>query len=79
MKGTHCGVGSVLPMEAPRIIEEGEVVREMTSVCVQGKAAPEIAAQIDQQRDLQVNALKQFDASLKALVIQADRAQVAAN
>lgn len=58
---------------------EGEVVREMTSVWVQGKAAPEIAAQIDQQRDLQVNALKQFDASLKALVIQADRAQVAAN
>ncbi|NAT15866.1 ATPase, partial [Pseudomonas syringae pv. actinidiae] len=26
-----------------------------------------------------VNALKQFDASLKALVMQADRAQVAAN
>ncbi|MCR8721217.1 ATPase [Pseudomonas syringae] len=58
---------------------EGEVIREMTSVWVQGKAAPEIAAQIDQQRDLQVNALKQFDASLKALVMQADRAQVAAN
>ncbi|KPB71392.1 ATPase [Pseudomonas cannabina] len=58
---------------------EGEVVRELTSVWVQGKAAPEIAAQIDQQRELQVNALKQFDASLKALVVQADRDQVAAN
>jgi len=58
---------------------EGAVVKEMTSVWVKGKAAPEIAAQIDQQRDLQVNALKQFDASLKTLVMQADRAQVAAN
>ncbi|MFH7450905.1 ATPase, partial [Pseudomonas syringae pv. tagetis] len=32
-----------------------------------------------QQRELQVNALIQFDASLKALVMLADRAQVAAN
>ncbi|OUM07874.1 ATPase [Pseudomonas syringae] len=58
---------------------EGEVVKEMTSVWVKGKAAPEIAAQIDQQRELQVNALKQFDVSLKSLVMQADQAQVAAN
>ncbi|KPX30443.1 ATPase [Pseudomonas tremae] len=58
---------------------EGEVVKDITSVWVQGKAAPEIAAQINQQRELQVSALKQFDVSLKSLVMQADRAQVAAN
>ncbi|RMR02459.1 hypothetical protein ALP94_02241 [Pseudomonas savastanoi pv. glycinea] len=55
---------------------EGYGGKEMTSVWVHDKAAAEIAAQIDQQRVLQVNALKQFDASLKALVISG---QVAAN
>jgi hypothetical protein len=40
----------------------------MPSVWVHSKAAAEIAAQIDQQRDLQLSALKQFDNSLKALV-----------
>jgi len=35
---------------------------------VHDKTAPEIAAQIEQQRDLQLAALKQFDTSLKALV-----------
>jgi phosphohistidine phosphatase SixA len=50
----------------------------LSSVWVHGKAAPEIAAQIDQQRELQVNALKQFDASLKALVTSGEVAQVAA-
>ncbi|CAM3123319.1 ATPase [Pseudomonas floridensis] len=58
---------------------EGVTGRELPSVWVKGKAAAEIAAQIDQQRELQVTALKQFDASLKALVMQAERAQVAAN
>ncbi|MCQ3002414.1 ATPase [Pseudomonas syringae] len=55
---------------------EGYGGKEMTSVWVHDNAAAEIAAQIDQQRVLQVNALKQFDASLKALVISG---QVAAN
>lgn len=58
---------------------EGFGAKEMSSIWVHGKAAPEIAAQINQQRDLQVNALKQFDASLKALVTTGDKAQVAAN
>jgi hypothetical protein len=51
----------------------------MPSVWVHGKAAPEIAAQIDQQNVVQVDALKQFDASLKVLVTSASRGQVAAN
>ncbi|MBD8190142.1 ATPase [Pseudomonas fluorescens] len=47
---------------------EGAVHRQVPSVWVRNKAAPEIAAQIEQQRDVQLDALKQFDASLKALV-----------
>jgi len=47
---------------------EGSRTQQMPSVWVHGKAAPQIAAQIDQQTQLQVDALKQFDASLKALV-----------
>jgi hypothetical protein len=47
---------------------EGAVAKQLPSVWVHDKAAPEIAAQIEQQRDLQLTALKQFDASLKALV-----------
>lgn len=47
---------------------EGSVEQQMPSVWVHDKAAPEIAVQIDQQRDVQLTALKQFDASLKALV-----------
>ncbi|MDB6141869.1 MAG: hypothetical protein JWP80_913 [Pseudomonas sp.] len=58
---------------------EGFGEKEMSSIWVHGKAAPEIAAQINQQRDLQVNALKQFDASLKALVTTGQSAEVAAN
>lgn len=58
---------------------EGLGVKELTSVWVHDKAAPEIAAQIDQQRELQVHALKQFDASLKALVTSGEVAQVAGN
>ncbi|OPA88613.1 ATPase [Pseudomonas fluorescens] len=47
---------------------EGSVHKQVPSVWVRDKAAPEIAAQIEQQRDVQLDALKQFDASLKALV-----------
>ncbi|MGV6397758.1 ATPase [Pseudomonas caspiana] len=55
---------------------EGSGGKQLSSVWVHDKAAAEIAAQIDQQRELQVNALKQFDASLKALVVSG---QVAVN
>ena len=55
---------------------EGYGGKDMTAVWVHDKAAAEIAALIDQQRVLQVNALKQFDVSLKALVVSG---QVAAN
>jgi hypothetical protein len=58
---------------------EGSRAEQMPSVWVHGKAAPQIAAQIDQQTVLQVNALKQFDASLKALVTAGHVAQVATN
>ncbi|MBK5351399.1 ATPase [Pseudomonas sp. TH41] len=58
---------------------EGSREQQMPSVWVHGKAAPQIAAQIDQQTELQVNALKQFDASLKALVTSGNGAQVASN
>lgn len=47
---------------------EGAVHKQVPSVWVRGEAAPQIAAQIEQQRDVQLDALKQFDASLKALV-----------
>ncbi|MGC5700797.1 ATPase [Pseudomonas sp. NFXW11] len=57
---------------------EGIQAKDLPSVWVRGKAAPEIAAQINQQTELQVDALKQFDASLKALVNQ-EAGQVATN
>ncbi|AZF10755.1 Chromosome segregation ATPase [Pseudomonas sp. R2-37-08W] len=47
---------------------EGSVDKRVPSVWVRDKSALEIAAQIEQQRDVQQDALKQFDASLKALV-----------
>jgi hypothetical protein len=47
---------------------EGAVEKQLPSVWVHNQSAPAIAAQIDKQRDLQLNALKQFDVSLKALV-----------
>ncbi len=56
---------------------EGSRMQQMPSVWVKGKAAPEIAAQIEQQTALQVNALKQFDTSLKALVTSGTVAQLA--
>ncbi|MGF0237745.1 hypothetical protein ACQR3P_02485 [Rhodococcus sp. IEGM1300] len=58
---------------------EGSRSQKMPSVWVHGKAAPEIAAQIDKQNDIQLNALKQFDSSLKALVKSGNVAQVANN
>lgn len=58
---------------------EGSTGKELPSIWVHGKAAPEIAAQINQQRELQVDALKQFDTSLKALVTSGDADQVATN
>ncbi len=58
---------------------EGSRAQQLPSVWVHGKAAPEIAAQIDQQTELQVSALKQFDASLKALVKSGSVAHVASN
>jgi hypothetical protein len=47
---------------------EGAIEKHVPSVWVHNKAAPEIAAQIERQRDLQLSALRQFDDSLKALV-----------
>lgn len=58
---------------------EGYGGKALTSIWVQHKPAAQIAAQINQQRVLQVNALKQFDASLNALVAPAEVARVAAN
>ena len=58
---------------------EGSRVQQMPSVWVHGKAAPQIAAQINQQTVLQVNALKQFDASLKSLVTADHVDHVASN
>ncbi|KAB0488682.1 hypothetical protein SAMN04490202_5868 [Pseudomonas reinekei] len=58
---------------------EGSRTQQMPSVWVHGKAAPQIAAQIGQQTELQVNALKQFDASLKALVNADTARHVASN
>ncbi|MBV4519254.1 ATPase [Pseudomonas sp. SWRI74] len=58
---------------------KGSRVQQMPSVWVHGKAAPQIAAQIDKQTELQVNALKQFDTSLKALVTAGSAGHVASN
>lgn len=58
---------------------EGAGARQMSAVWVHGKTAQQIAAQIDQQRQVQVSALQQFDASLQALVGAGDGAQVASN
>jgi len=57
----------------------GSRAKQMPSVWVHGKAAPQIAAQINQQTVLQVNALKQFDASLKSLVTADHVDHVASN
>ena len=58
---------------------EGSRAEQMPSVWVHGKSAPQIAAQINQQTQLQVNALIQFDASLKTLVTAGKGDHVASN
>jgi hypothetical protein len=58
---------------------EGSRAKQMPSVWVHGKPAPQIAAQINQQTELQEHALKQFDASLKALVTTGNMDHVASN
>ncbi|NUT78850.1 ATPase [Pseudomonas sp. C1C7] len=58
---------------------EGSRSQQMPSVWIKGKAAPQIAAQINQQTELQVNALKQFDASLKVLMTSGTADHVASN
>ncbi|MBV6824653.1 ATPase [Pseudomonas sp. PD9R] len=58
---------------------EGSRAEKMPSVWVHGKAAPQIAAQINQQTVLQENALKQFDVSLKALLTSGNADHVASN
>jgi hypothetical protein len=57
----------------------GSRAEQMPSVWVHGKAAPQIAAQINQQTELQVKALKQFDASLQTLVTTGPVDHVASN
>jgi len=57
----------------------GSRAEQMPSVWVHGKPAPQIAAQINQQTELQVNALKQFDASLKTLVAGENPNHIASN
>jgi hypothetical protein len=58
---------------------QGSRAEQMPSVWVHGKAAPQIAAQINQQTELQVKALKQFDASLQTLVTTGPVDHVASN
>lgn len=58
---------------------EGAGVKQMSAVWVRDKSAEQIAAQIDQQRLLQVDALQQFDGSLQALVRAGEGASVASN
>ncbi|WP_311970713.1 ATPase [Pseudomonas baltica] len=58
---------------------QGAGMKQMSAVWVHDKSAEQIAAQIDQQRQLQVNALQQFDGSLQALIGAGDGARVASN
>lgn len=47
---------------------EGSDAKSMSPIWAHTKRAPEIAAQINEQRNVQVNALQKFDASLQALI-----------
>ena len=58
---------------------EGHMAQQLGAVWVHNKGAAEIAAQIDRQRELQVQALQQFDGSLQSLVAPGEVGQVAAN
>ena len=55
---------------------EGAGSQQLPAIWVHDTSAPEIAAQINRQRALQVDALKQFDGSLRALLTPGE---VAAN
>ncbi|WP_213878698.1 ATPase [Pseudomonas sp. dw_358] len=46
----------------------GAADQQLSAVWVHDRSAEQIAAQIDQQRQLQLDALKQFDGSLRALI-----------
>ncbi|MFK3795908.1 MULTISPECIES: ATPase [unclassified Pseudomonas] len=47
---------------------EGSDAKSMSPIWAHTKRAPEIAAQINEQRAVQVNALQKFDTSLEALI-----------
>jgi hypothetical protein len=58
---------------------EGVRAEDLTSAWLKGKAADQIAAQIDRQRTLQLDALQQFDVSLDALFDAGHAGRIAAN
>jgi hypothetical protein len=58
---------------------EGVRAEDMTSAWLKGKAAEQIAAQIDRQRGVQLDALDQFDASLDTLLGADHAGRIAAN
>jgi hypothetical protein len=47
---------------------EGNDAKSMSPIWAHTKRAPEIAADINQQRQVQINALQKFDASLESLI-----------
>jgi hypothetical protein len=47
---------------------EGSDAKSMSPIWAHTKRAPEIAADINQQRQVQINALQKFDASLESLI-----------
>jgi len=47
---------------------QGSDAKSLSPIWAHTKRAPEIAADIDQQRAVQINALQQFDASLESLI-----------
>lgn len=47
---------------------EGSDAKSMSPIWAQTKRAPEIAADINSQRQVQINALQKFDASLESLI-----------
>lgn len=58
---------------------EGVRAQDMTSAWLKGKAAEQIAAQIDSQRSLQLDALDRFDTSLDSLFDARQAGRIAAN
>lgn len=58
---------------------EGVRGEDMTANWLQGKAAEQIAARIDQQRTLQLDALDRFDTSLDSLLGARNLGRIAAN